>query len=179
MHTRAQLTRMRLALPRALREASLRVSSSTKHANSMCAWISGTPLPSLVHKLCIVLTAHRAPSRQACPLRASPGAMKSQDAPSRWIHTIVPEGSDFTLNNLPWGVFKTERQPATICTRVGNHIVDVRAWLDRSVQEGLDDDPLPDGIDRALRQVWLQAPCWRANLGARPTSGEMPWAVLM
>lgn len=76
-----------------------------------------------------------------------------EDPQSSWIQSIIPDGSDFTLHNLPWGVFVTEqhqRQPR-ICTRVGNHIVDVHAWLDRSIEE--DDESLPDGVDRALRQV--------------------------
>ena len=45
-----------------------------------------------------------------------------------WIDSIIPENSDFTLDNLPWGVFKDDSTLGSICVAVGNHIVDVHAW---------------------------------------------------
>ena len=39
----------------------------------------------------------------------------------KWVHTIVPERSDFTLDNLPWGVYANEKSTGSICTRIGDH----------------------------------------------------------
>lgn len=45
-----------------------------------------------------------------------------------WIDSIVPEDSDFTIDNLPWGVYKTNETNARICVAIGTYIVDMYDW---------------------------------------------------
>lgn len=40
-----------------------------------------------------------------------------------WID--IPVGSDFSLFNIPFGVFKTETLPPTCCTAIGEYVVDL------------------------------------------------------
>ena len=40
-----------------------------------------------------------------------------------WI--IVPENSDFPLQNIPFGVFKTIDSPARLATIIGDTIIDL------------------------------------------------------
>jgi fumarylacetoacetase len=37
----------------------------------------------------------------------------------------VPENSDFPIQNIPFGVFKTENVPARVGTRIGNQVIDL------------------------------------------------------
>jgi len=39
----------------------------------------------------------------------------------------VPENSDFPIQNIPFGVFKSENVPARVGTRIGNQIIDLNA----------------------------------------------------
>lgn len=70
-----------------------------------------------------------------------------------WISSIIPEDSDFTLENLPWGVFKNENTPGSICVRVGNHVMDVHAWaLTFNDEHGFGED-FDLAVKEALQQV--------------------------
>ena len=40
-----------------------------------------------------------------------------------WID--VPEDSDFSIHNIPFGVFKTENLPPRCCTAIGDYVVDL------------------------------------------------------
>lgn len=37
----------------------------------------------------------------------------------------VPEGNDFPIQNIPFGIFKTGRQAARVCTRIGDRVIDL------------------------------------------------------
>lgn len=47
---------------------------------------------------------------------------------SPWIDSIVPEGSDFTIDNLPWGVYKNQQTEGRICVAIGEHVMDIYEW---------------------------------------------------
>lgn len=42
-----------------------------------------------------------------------------------WVH--VPEGSDFPIQNLPFGIFKTSQQSPRVGARIGDHVVDLKS----------------------------------------------------
>jgi fumarylacetoacetase len=42
-----------------------------------------------------------------------------------WVH--VPEGSDFPIQNLPFGIFRTESQLPHVCCAIGDQLVDLKA----------------------------------------------------
>ncbi|MFM9984631.1 MAG: fumarylacetoacetase, partial [Flavobacteriales bacterium] len=42
-----------------------------------------------------------------------------------WVH--VPEGSDFPIQNLPFGIFRTESQLPHVCCAIGEQLVDLKA----------------------------------------------------
>lgn len=42
-----------------------------------------------------------------------------------WVH--VPEGSDFPIQNLPFGIFKTESLTPRVGVRIGDSVVDLKA----------------------------------------------------
>ncbi len=71
--------------------------------------------------------------------------MKEQTAPQKsWIE--IPEGSDFPMQNLPYGIFRTVSNPAArACTIVGESIVDLAVLDELSYFDELD---LPAGIFR-------------------------------
>ena len=71
--------------------------------------------------------------------------MKEQTAPQKsWIE--IPEGSDFPIQNLPYGIFRTVSNPAArACTIVGESIVDLAVLDELSYFDELD---LPAGIFR-------------------------------
>lgn len=41
-----------------------------------------------------------------------------------WV--VVPEGSDFPIQNLPFGIFKTENSSPRVGVRIGNHVLDLK-----------------------------------------------------
>lgn len=54
----------------------------------------------------------------------------------------IPENSDFTIYNLPYGVFK-KGEVISACTRIGNTVVNLDLCLKNHIFEGID---LPDSI---------------------------------
>ena len=50
-------------------------------------------------------------------IRANNPTLKS------WVE--VPEGSDFPIQNLPFGVFKTKDSEPRVCSAIGNYVVDL------------------------------------------------------
>lgn len=70
-----------------------------------------------------------------------------------WIYSIIPESSDFTIDNLPWGVFKDDSTSGSICVAIGNHVVDVHAWaLSWTDELGFGED-FALNVKDALRQA--------------------------
>jgi len=52
-------------------------------------------------------------------IKANDPAMRS------WVH--VPEGSDFPIQNLPFGIFRTESQFPHVCCAIGDQLIDLKA----------------------------------------------------
>ena len=50
----------------------------------------------------------------------------------------IPEGSDFPIQNIPFGIFKTKKQAPRGCTRIGDHVVDLAKMNDLGFFEGID-----------------------------------------
>lgn len=71
-------------------------------------------------------------------------------ASESWIDRSVPEGSDFPIYNLPWGVFRAPCGDQHICVAIGDSVLDVHEWA-RGLQGSTRD--LPDGAASALQQV--------------------------
>ncbi len=57
-----------------------------------------------------------------------------------WLE--VPEGSDFPIQNLPFGVFRTQSNPAPrLCTAIGDYVIDLSVLNFLSVFDELDFPP--------------------------------------
>jgi fumarylacetoacetase len=79
---------------------------------------------------------------------------------SSWVE--IPAGSDFTLANLPYGIFSTENRPRRVGVAIGGQILDLQA-----VAEGgfFDDIPFPKFVfaQPTLNEFMAQGrPVWRA-----------------
>lgn len=59
-----------------------------------------------------------------------------------WLH--IPEGSDFSLYNIPFGIFSTQGTDPRAATRIGNHVVDLHALCSAGFLQiqGLDPEAL-------------------------------------
>jgi hypothetical protein len=77
-----------------------------------------------------------------------------------WIESIVPEDSDFTINNLPWGVYKDDHTSGSICIAIGTYVLDVRVWALH--WEG--NKRHRDRFTREARDALLQASIFGRNL---------------
>jgi fumarylacetoacetase len=53
--------------------------------------------------------------------------MISANNPSLQSWVEVPQGSDFPIQNLPFGIFKTSYSDARVGVRIGNHVLDLAA----------------------------------------------------
>ncbi|MBA4056069.1 MAG: fumarylacetoacetase, partial [Marivirga sp.] len=49
--------------------------------------------------------------------------MKAGHSLTSWID--IPEDSDFSLYNIPFGIFKADNLPPTCCTAIGEYVVDL------------------------------------------------------
>jgi len=58
-----------------------------------------------------------------------------------WVH--VPKGSDFPIQNLPFGIFKTRYLTAVAGVAIGNHVLDLVYLHEHGYLDGLD---LPQGV---------------------------------
>lgn len=77
----------------------------------------------------------------------------------------VPDGSDFPLHNLPWGVFTTPDRDARVGVAIGEHILDMAVLAASGLVDGFG---LPDGVFRASSlngYLALDPPVWRAIRG--------------
>ncbi len=55
-----------------------------------------------------------------------------------WVE--VPEGSDFPIQNLPFGIYKIEGQQPRVCTAIGEHIADLYILAEHGFFKDLDID---------------------------------------
>jgi len=75
----------------------------------------------------------------------------------------VPEGSDFPLENLPYGVFRRAGEPARIGVAIGDQVLDLDALCREGLVDG--DRKLPEGVFRhgsLNRFMSLGPPAWRS-----------------
>ncbi len=80
----------------------------------------------------------------------------------------VAEGSDFPIQNLPFGVFRTRANPqARVATAIGAHVVDLAVLHDLGYFEGLD---LPKDV---FRQRWLNPFMALGRQGARAVRNRL------
>ena len=69
-----------------------------------------------------------------------------------WI--VVPEGSDFPIQNIPFGVFKTDQLSPRIGTRIGNQVIDLKTLFTLGYLENLPfhlEDFASDALNNLLR----------------------------
>jgi fumarylacetoacetase len=69
-----------------------------------------------------------------------------------WVH--VPEGSDFPIQNLPFGIFRTESQLPHVCCAIGNQLIDLKALHVMGYLENLPfslDDMVSDSLNKCMR----------------------------
>ncbi|MEE4255745.1 MAG: fumarylacetoacetase [Bacteroidales bacterium] len=52
-----------------------------------------------------------------------------------WLH--VPEGSDFPIQNIPFGVFRTAEKEPAIATRIGDTVIDLSVLAEAGYFDGL------------------------------------------
>ena len=57
-----------------------------------------------------------------------------------WLE--VPAGSDFPIQNIPFGIFRTEKLDARPGTRIGDHVIDLSVMADHGAFDDLDIDDL-------------------------------------
>jgi len=53
-----------------------------------------------------------------------------------WLE--IPDSSDFPIQNIPFGIFKTKTQSPRVCTRIGDHVIDLAKLNDLGFFEGLE-----------------------------------------
>lgn len=88
--------------------------------------------------------------------------MLSANDPNRKSWLLVPEHSDFPIQNLPFGVFLTKDDTTTIGTRIGDTAIDLSALHQLGYFEGIDipeDTFLQDTLNDFIT---LGRPTWRA-----------------
>jgi fumarylacetoacetase len=87
---------------------------------------------------------------------------------SSWI--AVPEGSDFPIQNLPFGIFRVPGKPPSAATRIGNTVISLHALAKRCflIKTGID----PDIFNRPVLNefIALGRPAW---LSVRESLSEL------
>ena len=69
-----------------------------------------------------------------------------------WVD--VPEGSDFPIQNLPFGIFRTESQLPHVCCAIGDKLIDLKALHVMGYLENLPftlEDTVSDSLNRCMR----------------------------
>lgn len=87
--------------------------------------------------------------------------MLTANDPQRRSWLDVPEGSDFPIQNIPFGVFLAEDDHITIGTRIGDTAIDLNALHQYGYFEGI---TLPDDVflqDTLNDFITLGRPIWR------------------
>jgi len=79
--------------------------------------------------------------------------IKANDPALRsWVN--VPEGSDFPIQNLPFGVFRTESQFPHVCCAIGEQLIDLKALHVMGYLENLPftlEDMVSPTLNRCMR----------------------------
>lgn len=79
--------------------------------------------------------------------------MKANDPSLRsWVH--VPENSDFPIQNLPFGIFRTESQFPHVCCAIGEQLIDLKALHVMGYLENLPftlEDMVSSSLNRCMR----------------------------
>jgi fumarylacetoacetase len=68
-----------------------------------------------------------------------------------WVE--IPQGSDFTIQNLPFGIFRTESQLPHVCVAIGDQLVDLKALHVMGYLENLPfklEDLASDSLNRCM-----------------------------
>jgi fumarylacetoacetase len=69
-----------------------------------------------------------------------------------WVN--VPAGSDFPIQNLPFGIFRTESQLPHVCCAIGDQLIDLKALHVMGYLENLPftlDDMVSDSLNKCMR----------------------------
>jgi len=69
-----------------------------------------------------------------------------------WVE--VPQGSDFPIQNLPFGIFRTDSQFPHVCVAIGDKLVDLKALHVMGYLENLPftlEDMVSDSLNRCMR----------------------------
>jgi fumarylacetoacetase len=69
-----------------------------------------------------------------------------------WVD--VPQGSDFPIQNLPFGIFRTDSQLPHVCVAIGDKLVDLKALHVMGYLENLPftlEDMVSDSLNRCMR----------------------------
>jgi fumarylacetoacetase len=69
-----------------------------------------------------------------------------------WVN--IPEGSDFPIQNLPFGIFRTESQLPHVCCAIGEQLIDLKALHVMGYLENLPftlDDMMSDSLNKCMR----------------------------
>jgi len=69
-----------------------------------------------------------------------------------WVN--VPQGSDFPIQNLPFGIFRTESQLPHVCCAIGDQLIDLKALHVMGYLENLPftlDDMVSDSLNKCMR----------------------------
>jgi fumarylacetoacetase len=69
-----------------------------------------------------------------------------------WVD--VPAGSDFPIQNLPFGIFRTESQLPHVCCAIGDKLIDLKALHVMGYLENLPftlEDTVSDSLNRCMR----------------------------
>jgi fumarylacetoacetase len=79
--------------------------------------------------------------------------IKAND-PSLTSWVDVPKGSDFPIQNLPFGIFRTDSQFPHVCVAIGDKLVDLKALHVMGYLENLPfslEDMVSDSLNRCMR----------------------------
>ncbi len=77
-----------------------------------------------------------------------------------WIE--VPGGSDFPLNNLPYGIFSEDGSPSHACTRIGDTVIDLHELCRQNFLPRLKVDPDLFARKSLNDFIALGKPVWKA-----------------
>lgn len=69
-----------------------------------------------------------------------------------WVN--VPDNSDFPIQNLPFGIFRTESQLPHVCCAIGDQLIDLKALHVMGYLENLPftlDDMVSDSLNKCMR----------------------------
>jgi fumarylacetoacetase len=81
-----------------------------------------------------------------CPMKTNDASLRS------WVH--VPDNSDFPIQNLPFGIFRTDSQFPHVCCAIGEQLIDLKALHVMGYLENLPftlEDMVSPSLNRCMR----------------------------